>query len=510
MDRKHRPFLSLLALMTLALGIVLSGCGSDNKPSSSGQSGGELVVAYDSDVTNFDPILGSSGNDHAMLYLAYETLVNYNGEMQPQPGLAKSWEFSDDKKTITLHLQENVKFQDGTDFNAEAVKFNIERANSDSSKVSDLKNVESVEAADPHTVKIHLKQPDSSIILALSDRAGMMVSPAAVKKYGNDYSQHPVGAGPFKMVNWVHSGEIQYEKFADYWQKDQVHLNKITVKIMPDENSRLNALKSGQVQFYWNVSPDNYATLQNDSSITLSGKMTFLFANIYLNTTKPPFDNKNVRLALLYGIDRPQIVKGLFNGIGEPAYSTFPSGYWAHSDQMVPYDPDKAKQYLQNSGLSIVSFDMEVAANARDQRIAEAVQQQLKQIGITVNIKPAELTKAVATYFSEKQVPAFLSYWTGRPDPQQTVNLFLGSKGFYNAGGYTVPEKESLISQAAQETDQVKRAKLYDQINKIAIVQEAMDIPILFLKQTGAMNSHVKGFEPTALGKPRFAFLRLE
>lgn len=277
--RKLNKFISFIFL---ALLLAIAGCSQKNSASntqssanpqknqSSGEpkQGGDLLFGYDTDISNFDPILGNSGNDHALLYPIYDTLVNYNDKLEAAPGLAESWETPDDK-TIILHLRQGVTFHDGTEFNAEAVKFNLERVNSEGSNVSDIKNVASVEAVDQYTVKLTLKQPDSSIILALSDRSGMMVSPTAVQKLGKDFAQNPVGAGPFKFVKWVPNGEIQYKKNENYWQKGLPYLNTITAKIMPDENTRLNALKSGQLNFYWNVSLNNVQVLEKDPNVVL-------------------------------------------------------------------------------------------------------------------------------------------------------------------------------------------------------------------------------------------------
>jgi peptide/nickel transport system substrate-binding protein len=510
----------IISVFLMAMLLIIAGCSKNTDTTGNNTSGktagnqpkkgGTLVVAYDSDISNYDPILGNSGNDHPLLYPVYDTLVNYNADLKAEPGLAESWD-TPDSKTIILHLRKGVTFQDGTPFNADAVKFNLDRVRSKDSKVSDLSNVETVEVVDPQTVKLHLKQPDSSIILALSDRSGMMVSPTAVKKYGADFSQNPVGTGPFKMVKWIHNGEIQFEANKNYWQKGLPYLDKITVKIMPDENTRLNALKSGQVQFYWNVSPDNSQVLKNDKTIVLDSKMKVAFYNIYLNTKMKPFDKKEVRQALEYAIDRDALVKALTFGQGEAAYQTFPSDYWASNPKMkIAYDPKKSKELLKQLGLDIVSFDMFVPTAPFFQRLAEAVKGQAKEAGFTINILPMELTKGVALYFNEKQLPANLTAWTGRPDPQQTISLLLGGKGFYNVGGETSAKKEELISKAAASYDQKERAKLYGEINEISILDESLTVPIMFTPGIAAMSPNVKGFEGTLLGKPRFSFMWLD
>ncbi len=351
-------------LLLLALSLIVVGCSSDSgsKDKSSNRStketagvddstpkkGGEVVIGYSVDVSTFDPIKGGSGSDYPILYPVYDRLINFTPDLQPQSGLAESWETPDDK-TLVLHLREGVKFHDGTPFDAEAVKFNIERFKSDESiySNSNIQNVENVEVVDPLTVKIHLIEPSVSILLSLADRAGMMVSPTAVKKYGDDYAQHPVGAGPYKMVKRVPNGEVVFERFDDYWDKGKPYLDKITIKIMTDENTRINALKSGDIDMATRLaSPSNIPNLKSDPNLIVEDDITLRFHKIYLNTLMPPFDNKAVRLAVLHGINREELIQSVNFGYGEPAYQPFPKDYWAANKKMtIKYDPEKSKKY---------------------------------------------------------------------------------------------------------------------------------------------------------------------
>ncbi|KKK37396.1 ABC transporter substrate-binding protein [Mesobacillus campisalis] len=519
MDRVPKLLLAFLLMAVL----LVAGCSNNNSSSGKSQAntvenqkdstpkkGGNLTIAFDTDISNYDPLLGNSGNDHALLYPIYDTLVNFNAQLEPQPGLAESWDIPDDK-TIILHLRKGVAFHDGTPFDAEAVKFNLERAISPDSKVTDLGNVESVEVVDAQTAKLNLKQPDSSIILALSDRSGMMVSPTAVQKFGEDFGQNPVGTGPYKLEKWVRNAEIQLKANENYWQEGLPYIDRMTLKVMPDENTRLNALKAGQVQLYWNVSPDNSQILKKDKNVVLNTKMKVAFQNMFINTKLAPLDKKEVRQALQYAIDREALVKVLTFGEGEPAYQTFPKEYWAsNQDIKIPHDIEKAKSLLKEAGLESVSFDVYVPNLPFYQRIAEAVKGQVKEAGITMNIQTTEANKGNTIYFNEKQGQAWFTFWSGRPDPQQTMNSLISGKAFYNAGGESTPEKEELIARAAATYDQKERAQLYAQINEIAILEEAMTIPVFFAPATAAMSPKVKGFEGTLLGKPKFSFLWLD
>jgi ABC-type transport system substrate-binding protein len=280
---------------------------------------------------------------------------------------------------------------------------------------------------------------------------------------------------------------------------------------MPDENARINALKSGQIDLNFPVSPINIPSLEKDPSLVLNSSSQVAFYQIYINTAKPPLDNQKVRQAINYAIDREAIVKAVLFGKGEPAYQPFPSGYWASDPNLtIPYDPEKAKQLLAESGLSNVSIDMPYYPSGSYERLAEVVREQLKAVGINVDLQGMELNKGVSEYFQEKRHNTYLSRWTGRPDPQMTVSLAYSNEGYYNAGKKTSPELEAMISKAAATYDQKQRAELYAEISKKAILDEAISAPIYFEPATAVMSPKVKGYESNLLGKPKIAFLWLE
>lgn len=518
--RKKRFQMILLFLVTLTM--VMAGCSNSTSSNSEGQTksdndsqgkpqqGGELTIAYAVDITNFDPIKGTTGNDHALLWPVYEPLVKFTPDMKPEPGLAESWEFPDDK-TMILHLRKDVTFQDGTPFNADAVKFNIERVNSKDSQISDLKSIESVEVVDDSTVKLHLAKPDSSILLALSDRGGMMVSPTAVNKYGADYSQHPVGAGPFTVSNHIPNGQIEYAAFKDYWNKEQIYLDKMTVKVIPDANSQINALKSGQVDFVPGVAAQISSSLEKNPDIVLNSENTLGHFMLYLKASVEPFNNKAVRLAVLYGIDREQLIEAINFGQGEVADQPFPKGYWAHDDSInLNYDPEKSKQLLKDAGLKDVTFTLVTYPIEYWSRLANAIKGQLEKVGITVKIETLEANAAVQKFMTDNNTDALTGSWSGRPDPQMTINSLYSKDSFYNPGKISTPELEALIAEAASTYEQDKRAELYGKISNEAIIQQGIAIPLFTTPATHAMSKKVKGFEPNLLGKPIFSTLWVE
>ncbi|QNU25925.1 ABC transporter substrate-binding protein [Geobacillus zalihae] len=525
---ERKAVLQTLLFILLAVVIAVTGCSSNSKSGDQNSSslnqgnqgdgrqsqaspkkGGEITIAYGVDVSNFDPIKGSNGADHALLWPVYETLIKFTPDLQLVPGLAESWEFENDV-TLILHLRKGVTFHDGTPFNAEAVKFNIERTNSEGSLVSDLKAVKNVEVINEYAVKLHLSKPDASILAALTDRGGMMVSPTAVKRYGDGFPQHPTGAGPFKVAEHVPGKEIVYERYADYWNADEVYLDKFTISIIADENSRINALKSGKVQFVPGIQPQNIGTLEAQSDIELIKGTSLQFAKMYINTNMEPFTNKAVRLAVTHGINRDQLVKSLNFGYGEAAYQPFPKGYWAHDPNVViEYNPKKAKQLLRDAGLNNVTFQLLRAPDPYNARLADLIKAQLQEVGITVDVEAMEPNAAVSAFFN-KQSTALLGNWTGRVDPQLTINSLYSKDSFYNIGKVSTPNIDRLIQEAAVTYDQRKRAGLYSQIMKEVLLDEGFDIPLFFPPVIGAYHKSVKGIENNMLGKPLFYKLWVE
>lgn len=493
-------------LLLFALMVVIVGCSSkSNEKADAGeegtpQKGGEVTLSSEKDAAGFDPI-NSTGYGFPLILPMYDTLIKYNSELEPEPGLAEAWDFPDDK-TIVLTLRDGVTFHDGTPFNAEAVKFNIERVNSEDSRVLDLENIDSVEVVDENTVKLHLAQPDSSILLALSDFGGMMVSPTAVKESGEDFARNPVGAGPYKMVEHIPNGEIVFEAYEDYWQENQPNSDKMVIKIMPDENVRINALKSGEIDFADNISPVNIANLEKESSIVLKGRTSIAFRTIYVNAALEPTNNKAVRQAIYYGINKEALVQAINFGSGEPAYQLFPSEYWAADENIKSnFDEEKAKQILKNAGMEDVAITMIHVATPYDQRLADAIKSQLSNIGIQVKLEAMESLAATSKYFDQKEIPIVLSTWTGRPDPTMTIGNVISKEGYFNAGSYSTDEIEKLIFDSSTTYDQDERAELFGEISQKALLDEAIIIPLFFQERTSAMNQSLKGFEPNLLGK---------
>ena len=471
------------------------------------RSGGTLRAALRAEVSTFDPHKGASGTDHMYLYPVFDTLVRFDDKLNPRPGLAESWE-APDPRTLVLKLRRGVKFHDGTPFNAEAVRFNLARAQDKqvSSMSSELTSIQQVEAVDEHTVRLRLKAPDASLILAFADRAGMMVSPAAVQRLGDQFGRNPVGAGEYRFVRWQPGSEVRVERFADYYEPGRPYLDAIVFRIMPDADTRVSALRSGQVDFTMEVPAQDFAGLRAERGIRAIEGPTLAYWRLYLNMAKPPLDKKAVREAMNLALDRPTLVKTIIFGLGQVATTPFPGGYWAQNPSVKPWphDPARAKAKLAEAGVPN-GFAMDVVLEPTPEHVrrGEALQAQLGAVGIRVDLKPMELAKGVQAFFRGKEVMAANYRWTGRPDPDQTVRGMFHSTGFYNPGGYKVPRLEELMDQARAAYRIEDRRRLYHQVDEL-IQQEALDVAIYVAHSLDAMSAGVQGYVPNLLGKPMF------
>ncbi len=499
-------------LFVVLLVLVFSGCSSTSENTQSKeiegvQQGGEVTVGYYADISSYDPSLATSGGDQTLLYFVYDTLINYSPDLKPIPGLAKSWEYTDNK-TLVFTLQEDVTFHDGTALDAEAVKHHVEYMNREESVVPDLQNVESVEVIDPLTVAFHFKKPDSSVLLALSDRAGMVVSPAAVAKHKEEYAAHPVGTGPFKLVDRIPNNEINLERYEDYWQENLPHLDNVKVKIMTDENSMVNALKSDEVQVIGGVTPTSIQTLEESEQLKLHADSSSIFQYMWLVTSKPPLNKKEVRLAISHAINRDELAKILTFGTGEAAYTPFPEGHWAHDPNLeIAYDPEKAKQLLKDANVGEVNLDIVLKPDAYSNRIGEAIKGQLEDVGINVNLLPTEVTKMTSEFYVQKKYHSMLARWTGAPDTGLNLRLMFGKDSLQNVGDYVNQDFESIITSIFETTDLEDQGKLISEASQIIILDDAVGIPLFYEPSIVAMNKKLSGYEPNQLGKQRLQFL---
>lgn len=487
------------AVMLLA---AVAACGGGGGSTDSDRA---LKVAAAADASSLDPIRGNAGTDHVLLYPIYDTLISFDSGLEPQPGLAESWE-SPSPTQLTLKLREGVTFQDGEPFNAEAVKFNIERAQGEGSNIqADLASVKSVTVDDEYTVTFDLVKPDASLVLVLADRAGMMVSPKAAEAAGGDLSTAPVGAGGWEFVEWKRGSVLKVKKYDDYWDTDADRVSAIDFNIISDPKTRVTSLRSGQQDVALELAPSDAESIEKASGVTLDESPRVNLNQVYVNTASPELGDPKVRKAISMAIDREALLKSGYFGRGVIADGALPGDYWAEPPASVKstYDPDEAKKLLAEAGKSDLSFDMIANADSATIRVAEILKDQLSDVGVTLNIKPLEVVQATNDYFNDKKAPALLSQWTGRPDPTMTYRLLFSAEGYFNTSGKATPGLDDALTQADASTDPAERKPGLGAAAE-AVFEDTSFLPLVFGNSLVGLGDDVKGFEGNLLGKPKF------
>jgi len=480
----------------------------------SGRRGGTLTATLDTDPPTMDPHLSGSAVDRQVFQNLYDKLVDTSPSLAIVPMLATSWTISPDGKTVTFKLRSGVKFQDGTAFNADAVKANFERMKFDpkfpSVRRSELGPMTAVTAVDPSTVQITLDQPYSPLLYVLTDRSGMMVSPAAAQK--PDFALHPVGTGPFAFVEKVPQDHITLQRTPDYWGQGVPYLDRVVFREITDDNARVANLKSGDVDVLNLVPLPQVRELakeagQPGSRFRLVEAGAMAWTALSLNTTKPPFDNKLLRQAFNATINREAIANVVLQGAAYPAYSFFPNGTPAYDPtwKLPPASVAAAKEKLRQAGRpNGFEFTLIILPGQQRQALAQAIQAMAADAGIQVRIQVVDQGTMIdsITHVTEQ---AALTEWSGRPDPDFDIYPFTMPSGIgaFNYAGYVNPKLGTFLDGARYLNDMALRRRAYSEATKIL----ADDVPYVWLffpKEYKLLSTRVRGFVDQPDGMMRF------
>jgi len=473
-------------------------------------SGGTLRISTRANPSSLDPMTGLAGDDTPVLWALYATLLDFDYEtLQPKPGLAEAWDYPDER-TLTLKLRPNLTFHDGTPLDANAVKFNLDRSRSDARSTikTDLGSVESVET-DGDQVILKLKQPDALLPLALTSRAGMMVSPKAAEELKEGLVRSPVGAGPWSFVSWTDNDKIVMKKNGSFWREGLPKVDTIEFVIIPELNTGLRSVISGQNHFVYRLSPQQKPIIDRAGSVKLVNGPTLYFHLIYFNCSRPPFNDVRIRQAVCYGIDRDAFNKGSMLGLGEIANSAIPKAHWAYDaslENFFAYDPEKAKALLADAGHPDGIDIPAIGWNDQySQQRQEILLEQLAKVGIRLKISRYAIADASTLYLGpEKQGEAMISAWTGRPDPSMTYNLLTGATGFFNpAQLQDYPGLSEALVEAQATLDPEKRKQALFKVQRL-VAEAAWFCPIAFEPEIDGAAETVADYRPNLLGWPKF------
>ncbi len=485
-------------LLLVFLLVFVAGCGSGGGGAASSTPANSLVVAIQAEPPTFDPGASSALVDRQVMASLYDKLVDLDPEGEIVPMLAEGWEISDDRTAYTFKLKEGVKFHDGTPFDAEAVKFNLDRyRQDDSTRSTELAAVEAVEAVDPNTVEVTLKEPFSPFLSVLADRSGMMVSPAAVQKSGEDYANKPVGTGPFKFVERVRGDHITVEKNPDYWQKGLPKLDEVIYRGIEDENVQLQNLRSGQLDMIDLMPFNEVQGLQDGGDFNVVNEPGLGYQGFYLNVTQPPFDNPDLRRAVYTMVDREAVVSAVLRDVGgTPANSPFAPASFAYgvSDESEGPDVEAAKALLEKAGMPDgFSFTMKFGNLPVNQQLGRVLQKTLEPAGIKVNLEQLEFG-ALLEDSQGGNFEALQLGWSGRIDPDQNIYDFVVTGADNNDSGYSNERVDELLNGARLESDTGRRKEMYDEA--MTILHD--EVPYVYLYHDDnlfGVQKAVQGFE---------------
>ncbi|HZG14303.1 MAG TPA: ABC transporter substrate-binding protein [Candidatus Bathyarchaeia archaeon] len=525
----------------LALSLALTGCGGAQeaqKPADTQQPAAEqpaasgpkqLIVGRGGDSVGLDPIMHTDGETFKVTENIFDTLVSYEEEnTNVVPGLAESWEVAPDGLTYTFKLRQGVKFHDGTDFNAEAVKFNFDRWMDKNNPLHNKEGYEyyndmfggylgdethvikSVDVVDPNTVKFTLNRPLAPFIQNLGMSCFAIASPTALKEKGPEkFNEEPVGTGPFVFKEWKRNDTITLEKNPNYWNAGFPKLDKLVFKVIPENTARLTALTSGEIDLMDGLNPDDAQTVKDNPELQLILRPSMNIGFVGFNVEKKPLDNPKVREALAYAINKPAIVEAFFAGLGEPAVNPMPPSLWGWNGNIKDreYNLDKAKQLLAEAGyangLKLKFWAMPVARPYMPDgvKIAEAIQQDLKKIGVETEI----VTMEWATYLEKTKAgeqEIFMLGWTGdNGDPDNFLATLLDKNniGGNNRTRYASEEVHKLLIAAQSATTKEEREKLYLQAQEI-IFKDVPMVPLAHSTPALAAKKNIINYKPHPKG----------
>lgn len=481
--------------------------------SAPGWAAGTLRVGLNEDPDLMDPARAGSYVGRIVFAALCDKLVDIDAKLTIVPQLATSWSWSADNLALTMKLRPGVKFHDGEAFDAAAVKVNIDRYRtaSYSLRKGEVAAVSSVEVEGPLTVTLRLSTPNAPLLAVLADRAGMMLSPKALAEQGDKLADNPVCAGPFKFVERLAQDHITLERFPGYWDAENVFLDRIIYRPIPNTAIKLVNLVSGQLDIIERMAASDVPAVKKNPDLKFLPQPGVAYQGVLFNVGHGPAaktpvgENPKVRRAFEMALDRAAINQVAFEGTQTPSnqFEAPNTPYWDAALPVGPRDVEGAKKLLKEAGFTRVAMTLQVDNSPVSVQVGELIQSMTAEAGFDVKILAQE-TNANVSAARAGTFDAYVIIWSGRADPDGNSSIWLSKNGFLNWGSYDNPAHDTLLAQARGLTDPGQRKALYAKAN--AIAQADMPMAVLF-HQTWlfAASKKLSGFNlvPDGLIRPQ-------
>ena len=473
-------------------------------------------LAEDPDV--LDPTLARTFVGRIVFAALCDKLFDVDEKLNIVPQLATGYEWSADSKTLTIKLRNDVTFHDGEKMDAAAVKFNLERHKTmaGSNRSGELRPVASIDILDPGTVRLNLSVPFTPLLAALTDRAGMMVSPKAALAGGAYFGSKPVCSGPYKFVERIAQDRIVFERYANYWNKAAVNFERITYTPVPDSTVRLANLKSGQFDFIERVASSDMEAITKDKRLKTSRITGIGYTGITINIGKSDQAQKNplgrdprVREAFELSLDRQGLAQVVMDNeamVGNQWVAPN-NAYYAKSAPVPKRNVERARALLKEAGVTNPSFTLMTGTNSEAQRMALVVQAMSRDAGFDVKIQATEF--ATSLNLADKgEYDAYVLAWSGRPDPDGNLYSFHGCKQPLNYAGYCSAETDALLNKSRELRDPAERKKVFEQI-ATRVTKERPVIYVFHVNWLWAYNAKLAGVRNVPDGLLRLQGLKM-
>lgn len=490
--------MSIRALPVAFIAGVVAVCGSNVFAQGTLKPETTLRFGYSTGPTSFDPARSSSGGDRVFLFPVYDRLIRISNSGVPQPMLASKWESTQKGAGLVLTLRQGVSFHDGTPFNAETVKANIDRMRNlpESTQKAVLRAVADIQVLDAQRVEFKCNVGCGGLLQSLGDTAGMMVSP---KAFGSpDLGTKPVGAGPYTLTEYRPGARATYAPASGYYDSSNQKLGGLDIAILPDDATRLNALRSGQLDMTF-LRPYQVEEARG-AKLTVVPSNGAIWYYLGMNMNRNRFGDVRVRQAMNHAVDKKRITDSLLKGFCTPSDQPIREGVLGFAKDTpkvtYEYDPGRAKKLLADAGLpNGFEFDAIVISPPLFVQIAEAIQAQLAQVGIRMKIQATPIPQAAATYFAKGAADAYFGVNLGQSDPSALVgNLYL-KEGFFNPSKYSTQAIQDAHTQTVERVDSAGRQAAFETLMKAAM-REAYHVGLCDVLTPVAHSSVVRNVTP--------------